>query len=154
MTFIIDSSVFLHLLLEGERADEAEVLLTSLEEGAVRAYVTTHVLEEVSFKLLLAKGSELGETSFWGFKRRFIRDGEFRKSCLGVLEIFRDYISSLRGLTIEEVTLGDWERSVEISKHGLLTSDALLAAVALRLGVPIYTFDHDFRRVPGLEVKP
>ncbi len=154
MSALIDSSIFLHLLLDGDRADEAEVLLSSVEEGALRAYTTTHVLEEVSFKLLLGKGSELGETSFWGFKKRFAKDKEFRKSCLEALETFRDYISSLRGLTIEEVTLGDWERSVEICRHGLLTSDALLAAVALRLKVPVYTFDHDFKRVPGLEVRP
>ena len=64
MSALIDSSVFLHLLLDGDRADEAEALLSSVEEGALRAYVTTHVLEEVSFKLLLAKGSELGETNF------------------------------------------------------------------------------------------
>lgn len=154
MSFLVDSSVFLHLLLDEERADEAERFLSTVEVGAVRAYVTTHVLEEVSFKLLLAKGSELGESSFWGIKRRFLRDEKFRSECLRVLDPFRDYISSLRGLIVESVTLGDWERSMEICKHGLLTSDALLAAVALRLRVPIYTFDLDFRKVPGLEVKP
>ncbi|MDK2383881.1 MAG: PIN domain-containing protein [Candidatus Korarchaeota archaeon] len=119
MSALIDSSVSLHLLLDGDRDDEAEVLLGSVEKGALRAYTTTHVLEEVSFKLLLGKGGA-----------RFAKDKEFRKSCLEALETFRDYISSLRGLTIEEVTLGDWERSVEICRHGLLTSDALLAAVA------------------------
>ncbi|MDK2384496.1 MAG: PIN domain-containing protein, partial [Candidatus Korarchaeota archaeon] len=61
---------------------------------------------------------------------------------------------SLKGLILEVVTLKDWEVSVKISGYGLLSSDALLVAVALRLGVPVYTFDRDFSRVPGLEVKP
>ncbi len=154
MSFVVDSSVFLHLLLDEERADEAELFLSAVEVGAVKAYVTTHVLEEVSFKLLLAKGSELGETSFWGFKRKFLRDEKFRKECLKAVLSFRDYISSLRGLITENITLRDWERSVELCGRGLLTSDALLAAVALRLGVPVYTFDLDFKKVPGLEVRP
>ncbi len=154
MRVVVDSSVFLHLLLDEERADEAESFLSSVETGASVAYVTTHVLEEVSFKLLLAKGSELGERSFWSFKRRFVRDDEFRRECLSTVAVFRDYVLSLRGLTLEGVTLGDWEKSLELTGHGLLPSDALLAAVALRLNVPLYTFDSDFRRVPGLEVKP
>ncbi len=151
---VLDSSVFLHLLLDEERADEAEFLLSKVETGELRAYVTPNVLEEVSFKLLLAKGSELGETSFWGFKRRFARDENFRGECLKVLASFREYISSLRGLATESVTQGDWEKSIELTRYGLLTSDALLAAVALRLNLPLYTFDLDFRRVPGLEVRP
>ncbi len=57
-------------------------------------------------------------------------------------------------MVVEQVTLEDWKRSVEICRHGLLTSDALLAAVALRLNVPVYTFDSGFKRVPGLEVRP
>ena len=36
MSALIDSSVFLHLLLDGDRADEAEALLSSVEEGALR----------------------------------------------------------------------------------------------------------------------
>ncbi len=68
MSLLIDSSVFLHLLFDEERADEAETLLSSVETGAIKAYVTTHVLEEVAFKLMLAKGSELGETSFGGLR--------------------------------------------------------------------------------------
>lgn len=86
MSFIVDSSVFLHLLLDEERVDRAGLFLSAVEVGAVKAYVTTHVLEELSLKLLLAKGSELGKTSFWGFKRRFLRDEKFREKLLECCE--------------------------------------------------------------------
>ncbi len=154
MRVVIDSSVFLHLLLDEKRANEAESLLSSVETGSIIGYVTTHVLEEVSFKLLLAKGSELGESSFWGFKKRFASDANFREKCLVTLSQFRDYVSSLKGLILEGVTVEDWKRSIGLLRYGILTSDALIAAVAMRLGVPVYTFDLDFARIPGLEVRP
>ena len=155
MKFVADSSVFLHLLLDEERADESEEFLSNVERGSVIAYVTPHVMEEISFKLLIAKASELGETKFWNIRRRLMRDEDFRKACFEPLKAFSEYVLSLRGLVWESVRREDWLKSLEIVKRdGLLTSDALLSAVAMRVHVPVFTFDSDFRRVKGLEVRP
>ena len=63
------------------------------------------------------------------------------------------YLDALSGLAWVHVMKEDYERGLEIaSKHGLLTADAIHVAVALRLGVPIATFDKDFKNVPGLTV--
>ncbi len=155
MKFLIDSSVFLHLLLDEERADEAEDFLLRVESGDITAYVIPSVLEEVSFKLLMAKASELGETRFWDIRKRLLRDKNFRAKCFEPLKSFRDYVLSLRGLVWEPIGKDDWLKSLEIvEKYGLLTSDAIIAAVALRLKIPLFTFDTDFKRVSSLEVRP
>lgn len=39
-------------------------------------------------------------------------------------------------------------------RHRLTTNDAVMASHAMRLKVPVLTFDDDFRRVEGLEVVP
>jgi len=153
LRFYLDSSVFLHLLLDGKWADRAERILEAVERGEATGYVYVLVIEEVAFKLLYAKASELGVTVFWEFKRRLAKDETFRKECFRpVLELSR-YLDALSGLAWVHVTREDYERGLEIaSKHGLLTADAIHAAVALRLGVPIATFDEDFKNVPGLTV--
>jgi len=149
----IDSSVFLHLVLEGEWADAAEKLLEAVERGEVVGYVSALVVEEVAFKLVLAKASELGVTSFWEVRRRLARDPAFRSECFKPVLEFDRYLDRLAGLAWVHVTREDYRRALEIaSRHGLLTADAIHAALAMRLGAPIATFDEDFKRVPGLAV--
>jgi len=151
----LDSSIFLHLLLDGPRADEAEEILTWVEEGEAEGFVTALIVEEVSFKLALAKGSELGISSFWEFKRRFSRDETFRETCLSPVEEFSRYLEGMRGLFWAEVLPGDWREAISISRRfGLLSADALHAAVCIRLGAKMATFDSDFSRVAGLSVVP
>jgi len=55
----IDSSIFLKLLLNEEGADAAQKLLEAVEKSELLAYTTPLVLEEVSFKLLMATASSL-----------------------------------------------------------------------------------------------
>ena len=153
MRLYLDSSVFLHLLLDGKWADRAERILEAVERGEATGYVSVLVVEEVALKLLFAKASELGVATFWEFKRKLIRDEAFREECFRPVLEFSRYLDRLSGLAWVHVTREDYERGIEIaSKHGLLTADAIHAAVALRLGVPIATFDEDFKKVPGLTV--
>ncbi|RLE89221.1 MAG: hypothetical protein DRJ46_04975, partial [Thermoprotei archaeon] len=69
MKFYIDASVFLHLLLDEDKAEDAEKILLMVEEGEASGYISPLVVEEVVFKLLVARASELGATSFYEFKR-------------------------------------------------------------------------------------
>jgi len=149
----LDSSVFLHLFLDGKWADQAERILESVETGDTIGYVSILTVEEVAFKLLFAKASELGVVKYWEFRRKLVKDKAFREECSKVLLKFCEYLDRLSGLAWTHVAKEDYEKSLEIiSRYGLLTADAIHAAIALRLGVPIATFDEDFKRVPGLVV--
>ncbi len=155
MRAYIDASVFLHLLFDGSRADEAERILSSVEEGESLGYVSPLVVEETVFKLLVGRASELGVDSFYEFRKRYAVDEEFRRTCYRPVEEFISYLDSLRGLRWVEVGGGDVHEALRLSAdYGLLPADALHAALALRLGVAVATFDSDFRRVPGLKVIP
>ena len=41
-----------------------------------------------------------------------------------------------------------------VEKYGLLTADAVHAALALKLKIPIATFDEEFKRIPKLRTIP
>ncbi|MEM0377262.1 MAG: PIN domain-containing protein [Thermofilum sp.] len=62
MRIFLDSSVFLKLLLDEPGAGAAEKVLEAVERSEVLACTTPLVLEEVSFKLLLAAASALLDT--------------------------------------------------------------------------------------------
>ena len=92
MKYYIDSSVFLHLLLDGEHADLAEELLEKVEYGESTGYVSALVVEEVSFKLAIAKASELGLVNYWQIKRKLLRDEAFRRECFSPVLKFIEYL--------------------------------------------------------------
>ena len=125
----------------------------SVERGGNRGYVSALVVGEVAFKLLFAKASELGVKLFWEFRRKLAGDRAFRRECFRPVLEFSRYLDGLSGLAWVHVTGEDCEEGLEMAlRYGLLTADAIHVAVALRLGVPIATFDEDFKEVPGLAV--
>jgi len=159
MRVFVDASVFLKLLLDEPGADEAEEILGAIERGTIVGYVTPLVLEEVSFKLLFAKASEILDTrNIWRIREALLGDENVRAAAASVLQEFRDYIGYMlsRGLRLEPLLGSDWWDAVEIvSVWGLLPADALHLAAARRLGVDaVATFDEDFQRVPGVRVVP
>ena len=155
MRVYIDSSVFLHLLLEGKRADEAAAILSGVEAGDIVGFISPLVVDEVVFKILYTRALELGAKGFYEFREKYGKDEKFREKCFEAVSRFRRYLDSLSGLRWVGIGEVDVLQAMEISgKYGLLPSDSLHAAVALRLGVPIATFDRDFSRVPGLSVVP
>ncbi|OYT48345.1 MAG: hypothetical protein B6U85_02790 [Desulfurococcales archaeon ex4484_42] len=62
MKLFIDSSVFLKLILDEPGADKAQEILEIIEENKALGYITSLILEEVSFKLVFAKASEVLNT--------------------------------------------------------------------------------------------
>lgn len=71
---------------------------------------------------------------------------------------FRTLEEDLNSLPFLEVTRQTWNRTGsllgDLQRRGLsiLLPDALIAALALEHGYPVYTRDTDFQRVPGLEL--
>ncbi len=159
MKGFIDSSIFLRLLLDEPGADKAEEILRNIELGRVKAYTTPSVLEEVIFKLIIAKAeSILGKPGIWRIREELLHNEEMRRECLEPVKTFKDYILYLseKGLEIEEERISDWIESINITEeYGVLPRDALYIAVAKRLGCRvIYTFDRDFKQVEGIETYP
>ncbi len=159
MKLFVDSSVFLKLLLDEPGADQAQTILEMIEEGKVIGYTTPLVLEEVSFKLIYAKASEvLGTKNIWKIREALRVDGKTRVECGKVLKEFHKYVEHLtyRNLRVEPVTYSDWQNAADITvKYGLLPADAIHVAVALRLGAKaIATFDEDFRGIKEIKIVP
>ncbi len=159
MDFFLDASTLVRLVLNAEGADKAENILAMIESGENKAYCTAAVLEEVSFKLFIAKASEILNTDkFFRIKRALQMKGSLRARCCKVILDLQTYVDSLRsgGLRVVEVIYEDWTESIKyMQENGLLTSDALHLAVMHRCGLhTIASFDKDFRRVKGIDVIP
>jgi len=159
LKIFVDSSVFLKLLFNEPGADKAQEILESIESNKVIGYVTPLVLEEVVFKLLYGKASELLNTkNIWRIREALRYDEGIRRKCLETIREFYGYIDYMytRGLRVEYVTYDDWRKSLEyMKKHGLLPADALHLAVASRIGVTtIATFDEDFKYVDNIKTIP
>ncbi|MEM3994300.1 MAG: PIN domain-containing protein [Thermofilum sp.] len=158
MRIFLDSSVFLKLLLDEPGAGAAEKVLEAVERSEVLACTTPLVLEEVSFKLLLAAASALLDTKdVWRIREKLKADRKLRAECFKALEEFSRYIEHLaeRGLRVEEILYSDWSKSLSyVEAYGLLPADALHLAVAERLGVDVIATDEDFKRVSRVRVIP
>jgi len=159
MRIFIDSSIFLKLLFDEPGADKAREILEMVEYGKVLGYVTPMILEEVSFKLVFAKVSELLNTkSIWRIREALKLDEMVRNECVKLLREFHSYIEFMlsRGLRVEYVMYDDWLNALDfIGRYGLLPADAIHLAVALRVKArAIATFDEDFRVVKEINVIP
>jgi len=153
----LDSSIFLSVLLDTEDADRCEEILKEVETGRLKAVVTTHVLEETLFKLLIAKASEeLNTKNLWRIRDELKRNKEVRTVCYQTMRRFLDYISMLclGGLRIVQVYPEDLFKTADIFREtGLLTADCLHLAVMKRLGLKeIATLDGDFKKVESIKL--
>jgi len=159
MKLFVDSSVFLKLILDEPGADKAQEILEIIEENKALGYITPLILEEVSFKLVFAKASEVLNTrNIWRIRDALKLDEKVRMKCIKVIETFYKYIEYLltRGLRVEYVTYNDWINSIKIMRdYGLLPVDAIHVAVALRVKVnAMASFNEDFRVVKEIKVVP
>ena len=146
---LVDSNVFIHYLLEGELADEAERLLASHSDLAV----TVGIVDEVEFVIIrrLAK-TRLGIKRLDRLKEHIRMKGfDF------AIDKLEEYTEMLREFDI--TLLKDYaepRQLLETMKNYRLTpSDAIIALTCRHYGIDtILTFDEDFKRIPWLKVIP
>ncbi len=146
---LVDSNVFIHYLLEGELADEAERLLASYSDLAV----TVGIVDEVEFVIIrrLAK-TRLGIKRLDRLKEHIRMKGfDF------AIDKLEEYTEMLREFDI--TLLKDYaepRQLLETMKNYRLTpSDAIIALTCRHYGIDtILTFDEDFKRIPWLKVIP
>jgi len=149
MMRVVDTNVFIHYLLDGDRAGEAEKLLASYPDLAV----TAGIIDEVEFVIIrqLAK-RRLGIRSLKKLKEYIRSEGlDF------ALDALEKYTNML--LEFEITILRDYVEPQELletmKKHKLTPSDAIIALTCRHYGInTILTFDEDFKRVPWLKVLP
>ena len=154
-SIFVDSNIFIYVSQSEPIYGRACIdFLERVEYMEIKAITTPVVLNEVSYKLLIAKAGELLDTDrFWKIHEE-LKDQKFIKTCYGIVEGFREYISTLCGMRVEDVRVDDFNRSVDLgSEFGLITTDSYHVAVMERLGIKhIATNDSDFERVDFTEV--
>ena len=154
-SIFVDANIFIYAS-QGELGYGRACIdfLELIEYMEIKAITTPVVLNEVSYKLLIAKAGELLDTNrFWKIHKE-LKDQKFIKTCYRIVEEFRDYIDTLRGLKVEDVRIDDFNRSVDLGhKFGLVTTDSYHAAAMKRLQIKhLATNDSDFERVDFIEV--
>jgi len=117
------------------------------------------ILEEVCFKLIYAKASEVLDTrNIWKIRENLKLNREFRKKVFEMVKKFHEYVEYMftKGLRIESVIYSDYVNSQKyIEKYGILPADAMHIAVALRAGAKtIATFDEDFKLTNEIKTTP
>ncbi len=124
--YLVDTNIFLEVMLSQARSKECEVFLKSVKEGVSKAFITDFSI--YSIMIIMSGLSKLDE-----------------------LKVFLSSLSAYRGLTIHRNGLKELLRAVETMKEKHLDlDDAIQYSAAMSLGVKaIVSFDKHF---DGLEV--
>ena len=120
--YLIDTNIFLELLLDRERREECEKFLSKVENGEIIGFITSFSLHSIAIILEKLKGLQA-----------------YRK--------FLEVILNFEGLIIYSTTPKDEIEICEIAKKFNLTfDDALHYYVARQFNLTLVSFDKDFDR--------
>jgi predicted nucleic acid-binding protein len=128
--YLLDTNIFLEVLLDQEQADECVMLLELVRDGKERAVVTSFTLHSI-------------EVILCGIKKR------------EVLERFLSGLLRFEGLTIFATTLADETEIVrKMEALRLDFDDCLQYYVAELFGLELVSFDTDFDRTKIGRIEP
>jgi predicted nucleic acid-binding protein len=124
--YLVDTNIFLEVMLSQARSRECEVFLKSVKEGVSKAFVTDFSIYSVM--IIMSSLSKMDE-----------------------LRVFLSSLSAYKGLAIHRNGLKDLLRAIGIMREKRLDlDDAIQYSAAVSLGVKaIVSFDKHF---DGLEV--
>jgi predicted nucleic acid-binding protein len=145
---LIDANIVLYAIQEA--SSQCKRLLSRCAAEEVRGILPVHVLAEVTHRLMLAEAQDYRWIKGANPARRLAAQPERIKSLTRYESLVRDLMGI--GLLLEPVHREDILTALAISRQaGLLTNDALLAAVGQRLRVlAVASADRQFSRVQGL----
>lgn len=123
--YLIDTNIFLEVLLERENKDECISLLRMIERGDIRAFTSSFTMH--SIEVIMEHFNKINE-----------------------LKIFLETIRYFRGLNIYYTSIEDEISVIEEMKKGLDFDDALQSYVVKKLGAKIVSFDKHFDGIEGL----
>jgi len=129
--YLIDTNIFLEVMLSRKRSEECKRLLTMLREGKIKGIATDFTI--YSIMILLEKFNRLSEL------KRFLLS-----------------LTAYKGLLIYVLSITDKVRAVEEAKKGKLDlDDALQYVSALSVKAKaIVSFDKDLDRLKIPRVEP
>jgi len=153
-TVFIDANIFLYEIFDHPVFGEGSYrILKDVEEGILNGVISTLVLDEVFYKMILMEASNkfqisIKDTSFF-LKKNPKKITQLENSWKNIKKI-----PKMRNLKVEGITPEIFESSVEIVKTNmLLTHDAAHLAVMQYTEVTdIATNDSDFERIEGITV--
>lgn len=124
-------------------------LIGRIEKQELLAFTSTHVLSEAAHHLMTLEAATL-----FGWTSKVVQHLKQQPANLQKLTAFRQAVDKVLQLGIQVLTIppGLIGTAAALSQqHGLLSNDALLAAVMQANGLTrLASHDADFDRVPGL----
>lgn len=145
---LIDANIFIYAALGKSR--QCERLVERCAAGEVFATITSHILAEVTHRLMMAEARENG----WIGRSNPARNLAEQPERIKTLSRYENSVKSLlaMGMRFEPVEKGDFIAALRVQREwGLLTNDALFIAVAERLRIQaIASADKTFAQVRGL----
>lgn len=152
----IDANIFIDYSLPNPKYGGAVAdFLEKLELLEVKAVTSPVVLDEVSYIILMYKGSLLLKTHDRQVIRNSIkRDRNISNLCYAVVEEFNEFLDSLKGLQIFPVNQDDYKQASILGKnYCLLPSDALHVSVMKNNNIfNIATRDGDFKKIEWIKI--
>ena len=147
---LIDSNILIYHL--GGLSTDCKGVLSRIQNGEIKAYVTTIIIAETLHKRMIAEAIAKG----------LISSGQPLKKLKAnptVISSLADYITDIENLlklplNVIEVTLADVTAGHALRQsYGLFVNDSINLACAQRLGIAnIVTHDTDFTSVQGITV--
>lgn len=152
----IDANIFIDYSLPNPRYGKAVTdFIEKVELGEIKAITTPLIISEVSYILLLQKGSMiLGIHDRKSIRDKIKRDRGFASLCYSVIDRFNELLNVLEGLKVIPIGFEDHLRVSDVGKkYGLLPNDALHLVAMKNCNIRnIATRDKDFERVEGIEI--
>lgn len=128
--YLIDTNIFLEVLLERERVEECRTFLKKLEEGKIRCFVTSFAIHNIELVTI-------------NYKR--IRE----------LEKFLTALLFYQNLTIHSTSIIEEIETLRVMREfNLDFDDALQYLIAEEFNLKIVSFDKDFDNKPIQRLDP
>jgi len=128
--YLIDTNIFLEILLDQKRASDCVAFLERVRDGSVQGYVTSFSIHSIEVIL-----------------------DRFKK--LDVLEMFLEDLSMFTSLEVINTHISDEVKIVKsISKIGLDFDDSLQYYVAKKKALQLVSFDEDFDKTDLQRIDP
>jgi len=123
---LIDTNIFLEILLAQEKKDECIALLKEIENGRISAAVTKFSIHSIE-----------------------VSRGNYRLT--DELRIFLESLSELKSLHIYATNISDEINAIDEMELGLDFDDALQVSAARALNAEIISFDKHFNNLEGIK---
>lgn len=146
----IDANILIYA--EAGYSEQAKALLARCTQATIVGILPFAALLEVCHRLMLIEARATGKLTGSNPARKLASRPELVRR----LHVYRTKLEALRdmGLRIAPHSRADFDRALDLqSEHGLLTTDSVILATALRLGTDhLVTTDRAFGPVRDVDV--